>query len=220
MATLKYQSEVNYMIIIFLKQTISYINKKNKKKYIDFSEHVEIVVKGRRNEYTSIVFLHKVIDLSGNSLMGEIPEEISNLSALNTLSLSWNQLTEKIPENIGSLRQLETLDLSSNHLSGPIPPSMSSMTFLSHLNLSHSNLSRQIPSGNQFNTWNDPSIYEGNLYICGAPLTTNCSSRPRDIDTEDRNEEVEDKNGSERFWFYVSMHWDSSQDFGLSAALR
>ncbi|KAL5760163.1 hypothetical protein ACOSQ2_019001 [Xanthoceras sorbifolium] len=99
---------------------------------IDFSEHIEVVVKGRRNEYASIIFLLNVIDLSGNNLMG------------------------------------------------------------------------QIPSGNQFNTWTDPSIYEGNAYLCGAPLTTNCSSRYGD--PEDKNElEVEDEDGSERFWFYVSM---------------
>ncbi|XP_050278194.1 LRR receptor-like serine/threonine-protein kinase GSO2 [Quercus robur] len=100
------------------------------------------------------------MDFSRNNLSREIPAELTSLTLLNSLNLSWNQLTGKIPKNIGSLRQLETLDLSSKHLLGHIPLSMSSLTFLSHLNLSYNNLSGQIPSTNQFQTFNDPSIYE------------------------------------------------------------
>ncbi|KAK3223622.1 hypothetical protein Dsin_010647 [Dipteronia sinensis] len=169
---------------------------------IEFTLHAEFVVKGRQNEYRKINSLLNIIDLSSNNLIGEIPEEITSLTVLHALNLSWNQLTGKIPENIGSLQQLETLDLSCNHLSGPIPPSMSSMTFLSHLNLSYNNLSGKILSSNQFATWNDPSIYEGNLYLCGPPLTTNCSSGHGD--SED-NDKVEDEDKSEKFWFYVSV---------------
>lgn len=66
-----------------------------------------------------IIPIVNMIDLSSNSLIGEIPEEITNLSALGSLNLSWNQLTGRIPENIGSLQRLETIDLSCNHLSGP-----------------------------------------------------------------------------------------------------
>jgi hypothetical protein len=69
-------------------------------------------------------------------------------------------LTGKIPDKIGSLHLLETVDLSNNYLSGLIPPSMSSMTFLNHLNLSRNNLSGPIPSTNQFQTFDDPSIYD------------------------------------------------------------
>ncbi|XP_028112618.1 receptor-like protein 46 [Camellia sinensis] len=111
-----------------------------------------------------------------NNLQGEIPELITNLSTLGTLNLSHNQLTGKIPEKIGSLQQLETLDLSCNHLSDPIPPTMSSMTSLNSLNLSFNNLSGPIPSVNQFLTFNDPSIYEGNPELCGPPLSTKCDA--------------------------------------------
>ncbi|RYR36276.1 hypothetical protein Ahy_A10g051271 isoform C [Arachis hypogaea] len=148
--------------------------------------------------------VHSTIDLSKNDLTGEIPEKLSELVHLGALNLSWNHLTGNIPSNIGSLTDLESLDLSHNHLSGSIPPSMTSMTFLSHLNLSYNNFSGQIPVANQFGTFTDPSIYEGNPHLCGTPLPTNCSSLmlpPRD-EEEDANES-EDKR--ERFWLYGSI---------------
>ncbi|OMO80054.1 hypothetical protein COLO4_24266 [Corchorus olitorius] len=91
-----------------------------------FSEHTELVIKGKKTEFSKIITLVRTIDLSDNNLVGEILilEEITNLSFLGSLNLSWNQLTGKIPENIGSLQRLEALDLSHNHLSGPIPPSI------------------------------------------------------------------------------------------------
>ncbi|TYH84341.1 hypothetical protein ES332_D02G191400v1 [Gossypium tomentosum] len=116
--------------------------------HIEFREHVEIVSKGRQTEYTKIIPLLNVIDLSANDLKGEIPDHITKLSALFTLNLSWNHLSGKIPENIGNLQRLESLDLSHNNLSGPIPPSMISMTFLNYLNLSFNKLWGQIPTGN------------------------------------------------------------------------
>nr|XP_034914659.1 probable LRR receptor-like serine/threonine-protein kinase At1g34110 [Populus alba] len=76
--------------------------------------------------------------------------------------LEYNLTLGIIPDKIGSLQRLETLDLSNYHFSGPIPPSMSSMTSLNHLNLSYTNLSGPVPSTNQFQTFNDPSIYEVN----------------------------------------------------------
>ncbi|KAK2989949.1 hypothetical protein RJ640_019347 [Escallonia rubra] len=106
----------------------------------------------------------------------EILEEITSLSTLGALNLSHNQLKGWIPHKVGGLHLLETLDLSSNHLSGQIPATMTSMTSLNHLNLSWNNFSGPIPSANQFITFNDPSIYEGNLRLCGSPLSTKCTT--------------------------------------------
>ncbi|KAK6804971.1 hypothetical protein RDI58_002755 [Solanum bulbocastanum] len=111
--------------------------------------------------YTSTLDQVNLIDLSFNNLHGEIPNEITGLSALGTLNLSWNQLSGRIPEDIGSMQQLETLDLSSNHLSGSIPLSMTSTTTLSYLNLSYNNLGGPIPSKKQFRTFTNPSSFEG-----------------------------------------------------------
>ncbi|XP_021292993.1 probable leucine-rich repeat receptor-like protein kinase At1g35710 isoform X1 [Herrania umbratica] len=170
----------------------------NRPAYLD---EMEFYVKGRILKFTLILDLVNIIDLSRNNLQGEIPKGIASLSTLGTLNLSRNQLTGKIPENIGSLQLLETLDLSGNHLSGPIPASMSSMTSLNHLNLSYNDLSGKIPSVNQFQTLNDPSIYEGNGKLCGPPLPTKCSKPTSD----DHPIKDHDDNTPAMLWFYIAM---------------
>ena len=144
-----------------------------------------------------------------NSLSGEIPTELTNLSLLNSLNSTWNQLTGKIRKNIEALHQLETLDLSCNHLPGHIPPSMSSMTFFSDLNLSYNNLSRQIPSSNQFQAF-DPSIYEGNPQLYGPPPLPTSFSMPSDRNVEHKDQEDVHvhNNGEDQFenlWFHLSI---------------
>ncbi|GKV16075.1 hypothetical protein SLEP1_g26781 [Rubroshorea leprosula] len=163
---------------------------------------MEFNVKGQTLEFVHIIELVNLIDLSNNNLEGEIPDEIMKLSALDTLNLSGNQLTGNIPEKIADLRVLETLDLSVNHFSGSIPISISSMTLLSHLNLSYNDLSGPIPSANQFQTFNDPSIYEGNPKLCGAPLPINCSTHKHDT-PEGNTGQDRDESWSERSWFYI-----------------
>ncbi|KAK6928515.1 Leucine-rich repeat, partial [Dillenia turbinata] len=145
------------------------------------------------------------IDLSSNNLSGEVPEELTSLTRLYALNLSMNHLTGKIPEKIGNLQLLETLDLSRNQLSGPIPPSMASMTSLNHLNLSYNKLSGKSPTANQFETLNDPSIYENNLALCGFPLPNNegthHSSGKVGKEGEDRvKDDVDEING-----FYIRL---------------
>ncbi|XP_059310733.1 receptor-like protein EIX2 [Lycium ferocissimum] len=168
-----------------------------------FTPKMELVKKGTKMTYTFTLDQVNLIDLSCNSLHGEIPTEIINLSALGTLNLSWNQLSGRIPKDIGSMQLLETLDLSSNHLSGSIPLSMSSITSLSHLNLSHNNLSGPIPSTNQFGTFTDPSCFEGNPELCGKPLLTDCSLA-REKETERKIEDDDDDDEQEiRQCFFV-----------------
>ncbi|CAK9135770.1 unnamed protein product [Ilex paraguariensis] len=169
-----------------------------------FIPQMEVTVKGKPTIYNLTLNLVHIIDLSSNKLRGDIPEEITHLSTLGTLNLSRNRLTGEIPEKIDGLKKLETLDLSFNHLSGPIPPTMSSMTLLSYLNLSYNNLSGQIPSTTQFQTFDDPFIYEGNAELCGSPLPTPCfthKDRNADRDAKDSNDEDE----NEMLWFYLGM---------------
>ncbi|KAJ9184967.1 hypothetical protein P3X46_004651 [Hevea brasiliensis] len=171
--------------------------------HFSYLEEMELTVKGRQLEYTKTLDIVNIIDLSNNNMQGEIPEQITNLSFLVTLNLSRNQLIGNIPEKIANMKHLETLDLSCNHLSGPIPPSMSSMTFLNYLNLSHNNFSGPIPSANQFLTFTNPSSFEGNPKLCGAPLPTNCSM-PNDKGEEDKVGNHKDDR-TERIWFYSGV---------------
>ncbi|XVE74797.1 hypothetical protein DITRI_Ditri12bG0047200 [Diplodiscus trichospermus] len=81
---------------------------------------------------------------------------------------------------------------------------MSSMTLLNYLNLSFNNLSGQIPRGNQFLTFNDPSMYQGNPEFCGPPLSSNCSPLTNEPG-QDTNRALEGEDRIEKVWFYVSM---------------
>nr|XP_028965106.1 receptor-like protein EIX1 [Malus domestica] len=140
--------------------------------------------------------------LSDNQLKGTIPPSICNLQSLSILSLRNNQLFGEFPQEWSMWPLMLIVDVGYNNLSGQIPQSLSSLTSLSYLNLSYNNLGGRIPSGNQLQTLEDPSIYEGNLLLCGVPLSTKC---PGDdtftaTDAKDSNED-----GNDKLWFYVSM---------------
>ncbi|XP_027368602.1 receptor-like protein 6 [Abrus precatorius] len=118
-----------------------------------------------------INFVH--IDLSKNKFEGEIPNIIGELYALKGLNLSHNRLNGSIPQSLGNLTNLESLDLSSNMLIGRIPEELINLNFLEVLNLSQNHLVGEIPQGKQFNTFSNDS-YEGNLGLCGLPLSKKC----------------------------------------------
>ncbi|URD76021.1 LRR receptor-like serine threonine-protein kinase [Musa troglodytarum] len=87
----------------------------------------------------------KGLDLSFNSLEGEILELLNNVSSrgLKHLDLSANQLSGDVP---GSLRDLEYLDLSGNSIvTLHILASLGNLTNLQHLDLGHNSISGQIP---------------------------------------------------------------------------
>ncbi|ONH94830.1 hypothetical protein PRUPE_7G033600 [Prunus persica] len=128
---------------------------------------------GKVPSFKNCTYLN-ILDLGDNK---EMPVGITSLIKLGTLNLSMNHLIGNIQVNIGNLRSIETLDLSMNKLSGSIPQSMVSLTFLNHLNLSYNNLSGKIPTGNQFQTFVDPSIYEGNAGLSCCPLPTGCQDK-------------------------------------------
>ncbi|KAK2980044.1 hypothetical protein RJ640_002228 [Escallonia rubra] len=166
---------------------------------------MEVVTKGRELRYTLTLNLVNIIDFSSNNLTGEIPEEITSLSTLGALNLSHNQLKGWIPQKVGGLHLLETLDLSSNHLSGQIPATMTSMTSLNHLNLSWNNFSGPIPSANQFLTFNDPSIYEGNPQLCGSPLSTKCTTPDVGDDGDRSHANAETDIDRSSFWSSAAL---------------
>ncbi|GLU15459.1 hypothetical protein SLE2022_319470 [Rubroshorea leprosula] len=132
------------------------------------------------------------IDLSNNKFEGEIPDVIGRLCSLKGLNLSHNKLNGHIPQAMGNLTNLEWLDLSSNHLAGEIPRELVNLKWLSVLNLSHNLLDGPIPQGKQFNTF-DKSSYEGNLGLCGLPLSKACSQvrmQPKSQSTSQEKDEL------------------------------
>ncbi|XP_022746306.1 LRR receptor-like serine/threonine-protein kinase FLS2 [Durio zibethinus] len=161
-----------------------------------------LVMRGREDEYSTTLRLVTGIDLSVNSLTGEIPKELGNLKELRSLNLSGNLLTGQIPENIGNLEVLESLDLSTNRLHGEIPSSFSNLNFLNHFNVSYNNLTGKIPLGTQLQSF-DKFSYIGNL-LCGPPITKNCSSDGETPDVTNGGSS-EGRHRSKVNWLYVSM---------------
>ncbi|WVZ71956.1 hypothetical protein U9M48_020483 [Paspalum notatum var. saurae] len=141
------------------------------------------VLRGQELNYGSIfrVFYTNMmsIDVSTNKLTGNIPEDVIALDALVSLNLSWNNISGLLPNKIGEMQSLESLDLSRNDISGEIPATMSNMTFLSYMDFSYNNFTGKIPSGAQLDTLYaaNPSMYNGNIGLCGHPLPNNCSSK-------------------------------------------
>ncbi|KAA3476105.1 putative leucine-rich repeat receptor-like protein kinase [Gossypium australe] len=165
-----------------------------------FSLSAILVLKGREDKYGSILGLVTSMDLSTNSLIGEIPKEIASLVGLLSLNFSGNLLTGNIPDSIGNMELMESLDLSMNRLIGEIPPSFSNLNFLNHFNVSYNNLTGQIPTSTQLQSFENLS-YMGN-HLCGPPLTMNCTSKgiPTYIANNGSSSE-----GSKVNWLYVSI---------------
>ncbi|KAL9444463.1 hypothetical protein AB3S75_017620 [Citrus x aurantiifolia] len=166
-----------------------------------FSDPIEkalLVMKGKELEYSTILYLVKLIDLSKNNFSGEVPVEVTDLVALRSLNLSYNHFSGRIPDSIGAMKSIEVIDFSNNQLSEEIPRSVSNLTFLNLLNLSYNYLSGEIPTSTQLQSF-DASCFIGND-LCGSPLSRNCTETvpmPQDENGEDDEDEVE--------WFYVSM---------------
>ncbi|KAK6137882.1 hypothetical protein DH2020_028372 [Rehmannia glutinosa] len=173
---------------------------------VDYGGSIPGIINGIERRYTKTMPFLTSIDISDNSIVGEIPDNLTGLVGLRNLNLAGNNLTGRIPGKIGDMQELISLDLSRNELSGQIPPSLSDLNFLTYLNLSYNNLSGRIPNGNQLRTL-DPSVYLGNDGLCGAPLVRRCDGdapAPQDNDRTDINE-GDDDDDSLFPWFYAGI---------------
>ncbi|KAM6552654.1 hypothetical protein CsatB_013416 [Cannabis sativa] len=146
-----------------------------------YQDSVIVVMKGFERVLERIISIFITIDFSRNNFEGEIPESIGKLKSLKGLNFSQIKLKGSIPMSLIDLSNLKRLDLSSNDLSGKILSEMTDLTQLSYLDLSYNKLEGPIPLGNQFETFNNDS-YEGNLKLCGFPLSKSCNTRVQQRD--------------------------------------
>ncbi|CAL5364951.1 unnamed protein product [Camellia sinensis] len=86
------------------------------------------------------------LDLSNNSLSGELPRCWVHLKALSIINLAHNNLSGKIPSSMGSLGQIQTLHLRNNNFSREIASSLKRCTNLIMIDLGGNKLTGKIPT--------------------------------------------------------------------------
>lgn len=115
-----------------------------------------------------------ILDLSMNSLSGELPPGLGQLSYLMTLNVSHNQIEGPIPPEITNCSYLHELDLERNKFSGQLPAALASLQKLQTFDVSHNNLEGPIPITLSNTSDGRPrfnaSSFEGNAALYGYPL--------------------------------------------------
>ncbi|XP_063938794.1 receptor-like protein kinase 5 isoform X3 [Daucus carota subsp. sativus] len=95
------------------------------------------------NLFTKLTKLRNLF-MTESHLIGEIPDSIGNLAALEVLDFSANKLSGKIPDSLFLLKNLTSVFLYANKLSGSIPRSIKALN-MEVLDLSANNLTGTIP---------------------------------------------------------------------------
>ncbi|KAI5663315.1 hypothetical protein M9H77_22638 [Catharanthus roseus] len=89
---------------------------------------------------------HLVLDLSYNSLTGNIPECLfENMQALGVLNLGKNKLNGTVPDKFPVNCGLKTLDLSRNFIQGRLPRSLVNCSSLEVLNIGSNRINDTFP---------------------------------------------------------------------------
>lgn len=129
----------------------------------------------------------ETINLSNNNLIGRIPSNLSNLTALTNLSLNNNNLNGWIPDSLNNLTNLRVLNLKNNSLAWMIPPTLGDLKNLTFLSLRNNKIDALfIPStlwnlsniitldlGNNQIAWSIPSSFWNLTNIRSLYLDTN-----------------------------------------------
>ncbi|KAI9124823.1 hypothetical protein K1719_004150 [Acacia pycnantha] len=107
------------------------------------------------------------LGVSHNHLSGNIPQAVGECQSLEYLFLQGNLFQETIPLSLASLKGLRYLDLSQNNLSGSIPKDLQDIALLEYLNVSFNMLDGEVPSKGVFGNASAISLM-GNNKLCGG----------------------------------------------------
>ncbi|XLU99931.1 hypothetical protein S245_014271 [Arachis hypogaea] len=88
----------------------------------------------------------RFMDLSNNSLRGELSDCWKGFKFLVVLDLSNNQIYGNMPKSLGSLRNIQSIHLEGNNFSGEIPSSLHNCIQLRVFDVAGNKLSGTIPS--------------------------------------------------------------------------
>ncbi|KAJ3012556.1 UNVERIFIED_CONTAM: hypothetical protein HDU68_001133 [Siphonaria sp. JEL0065] len=106
----------------------------------------------------------ETLDLSHNELRGVIIDSICELICLKELNFEYTGVSGPIPEDIGMLESLKELKLANCQLAGLLPASLGLLFNLEILDLSNNGFTGPIPRG----IWNLSKLEE--LRLTNAPL--------------------------------------------------
>lgn len=107
--------------------------------------------------------------LGANDLQGSLPEELSLLSSLKSISLGFNSLQGTLPSSVGKISDLEALELFGNELTGTIPSSVGLLSKLSFLWLMANKIEGTLPSQLGLLTEMKYLLLDGNLLTGKIP---------------------------------------------------
>ncbi|RXI08609.1 hypothetical protein DVH24_022753 [Malus domestica] len=114
--------------------------------YLDMNALEGVVSESHFSNLSRLTSLLWFLNLSSNSLSGELPECLTHLGDLVILDVGDNKLSGHIPKWLGvSLQNLSTLVLSSNNFNGSMPPELCRLTNIQNLDVSVNNIFGTIP---------------------------------------------------------------------------
>ncbi|CAK8567678.1 unnamed protein product [Lathyrus sativus] len=93
---------------------------------------------------SNLIYLHS-LDLSKNNFHGQIPIQFSHFTLLNVIQLAFNNLSGSLPPQLGQLHNLVSLDFSVNNLTGEIPSTFGNLFSLRNLSMARNKFVGEIP---------------------------------------------------------------------------
>ena len=120
------------------------------------------------------------INLFNNSLSGQLPPEIGNLTSLQSLRLYNNIIRGDVPQELFNLRQIQVLDLDFNGLHGNLPAEFISPQ-LTNLTIACNYFEGFLPS-----IWTTPKLRYLNIYqnLFSGPIPDGLGSAKELVEVE------------------------------------